>query len=57
MTWEVGSERILGDLQILSAILFSIIVILIAGISIGSSTKKPPKEDETDRKISTEYEY
>ncbi|TFH10602.1 MAG: hypothetical protein E4H14_02235 [Candidatus Thorarchaeota archaeon] len=36
--------------------MFSILMIL-GGLAIGSSTKKPPKEDETDWKTSTEYEY
>lgn len=35
----------------------SIILFLLAGIGIGSSTKKPPKKDETDWKTTTEYEY
>ena len=35
----------------------SMVAILLAGIGIGSSTKKPPKKDETDWKTTTEYEY
>ena len=33
------------------------IFFIIGGFGIGSSTKKPPKVDETDWKTTTEYEY
>ena len=33
------------------------IVMLIGGLCIGSSTKKPKKKDDTDWKSTTEYEY
>ncbi|MGY5859526.1 MAG: hypothetical protein RTU63_09155 [Candidatus Thorarchaeota archaeon] len=54
---EGFNTEILNWSSLQFAINVSIILVLLAGICIGSPTKKPPKEDETDWKTTTEYEY